>query len=48
MKKKKPTDATMRNVKAGKKRDVALEKRVKWLELNLNQLIKRYYLECDK
>lgn len=48
MKKKKPTDATMRNVKAGKKRDVALEKRVKWLEVNLKELLERYYSQCDK
>lgn len=45
MKKKKPTDATMRNVKAGKKRDVAL---VKWLEANLKELLERYYSQCDK
>lgn len=46
MKKKKPTDATMRNVKAGKKRDLALEKRVKRLEDELQALFKA--LLCDK
>jgi hypothetical protein len=47
MKKKKPIDATMRNVKAGKKRDVALGERVKKLEANVKLLIERY-MQCDK
>jgi len=43
MKKKNPTDATMRNVKAGAKRDVAMAKRVLKLESQVKQMAEVIY-----
>ena len=37
-KKKNPADATIRNVRAGKKRDAALAKRVKFLEHHIEAM----------
>lgn len=38
-KKKQPTDATLRNVRAAKKRESKLEKRIKELERKVDDLI---------